>query len=68
MSGTVNAKHMFDRCVARVLPPMITGTDEPLFEVLVYGGPLHVTASAITRARQMELVYADEYDALRGRG
>lgn len=64
VSGTVNAKHMFDRCVARVLPQMITGTEEPLFEVLVYGGPLHITASAITRARQLELVDAAEWDRL----
>lgn len=53
-------KGTFTNCLARVLPPFVTGSDEPLFEILLYGGPTHVPASAITSARELLLVMADE--------
>ncbi|MGH3656694.1 MAG: hypothetical protein ACRDUA_08535 [Micromonosporaceae bacterium] len=65
VTGDTSPKNSFTHCLARVLPTFITGSEEPIFEVLVYGCPFHVKASAITHARQLELVYTDEYDQLR---
>lgn len=59
VSGQVNPRHTFTDCLARVLPPHVTGTDAPVFEVLVYGDPLIVPASSITRAQELLLVHAD---------
>lgn len=65
VTGCFSPTHTFERCTARALPGFITGTDEPHFEVLIYGDPVYVKADAITHARQLVLVYADEYDDLK---
>lgn len=49
----------FTRCLARVLPETITGSDQPFFEILIYGKSEVVPAAAITRATELLLVYAD---------
>jgi hypothetical protein len=56
--GVPKERHSFTDCLARVLPSFVTGSDEPTFEVMVYGAPFHVAASAITRARELILVDA----------
>lgn len=54
-----NDQGTFIRCLARVLPETITGSEEPFFEVLIYGRSNVVPASAITRATELLLVYAN---------
>jgi hypothetical protein len=60
VTGLVNDKHTFQDCLARVLPPMVTGVDGPVFEVLIYGGPLIVNADKISKAQELLLVYASD--------
>jgi hypothetical protein len=50
----------FTDCIARVVPEMITGSDVPLFEVLIYGGSHYVGAAEITSAKELLLVYAGD--------
>lgn len=52
----------FTDCLARVLPPSITGDENmPVFEVLIYAQlGYFVPASSITKARELLLVLADE--------
>lgn len=64
VTGTDGPRHTFTDCVARVLPESVTGGGPPLFEVLVYGDPLLVPASAVTGATRLLLVEAAEWDAL----
>lgn len=61
VTGTYgNDQGGFTRCLARVLPESVTGGGEPLFEILIYGKSEAVPASAITRATELLLVYADD--------
>ncbi len=60
VTGRQSSGGQFTDCLARVLPPSITGTDVPVFEVLIYGGGYCVSASAITRARELLLVEASD--------
>ena len=44
-----------------MLPPSVTGTNEPVFEVLIYAQSGYiVAASAITAARELLLVEASD--------
>jgi hypothetical protein len=61
ITGTYpNGRDTFTSCLARVLPSTVTGTDAPLFELLVYGERSTVCASDITAARELLLVHASE--------
>lgn len=57
-TGEKNAQHTFTDCLARVLPSFVTGTDTPVFELLLYGSSVYVPASSITSARELLLVEA----------
>lgn len=55
------SRDRFQDCLITCVPPIITGTDTPIFTVLVHGdeGRL-VPASSITTARELILVSADD--------
>lgn len=51
----------FTDCLARVLPPSVTGEEQPVFEVLIYAQlGYFVPASSITRGRELLLVLAND--------
>jgi hypothetical protein len=51
----------FRDCIARVVPGFVTGTDAPIFEILLYGDEKHlVTAVDITAAYELLLVKASD--------
>lgn len=60
VTGAVSDRHTFSDCIARVLPQMVTGSEVPVFEVLVYGNPLIVGAEKITTAKRLIFVLADD--------
>jgi len=61
ITGTyMNGQDTFTRCLAQVLPGSVTGTDAPIFELLVYGERDAVSAVNITAARELLLVKASD--------
>lgn len=60
VTGARTPKWRFTDCLARALPTAITGVDEPAFEVMVYGDPYVVPASAISHATELILVHAQD--------
>lgn len=56
-----NGLDSFTDCIARVVPGFVTGTDAPLFEVMVYGDEKrYVTAVDISAAFELLLVKASD--------
>ncbi|MCD4535666.1 hypothetical protein LRP67_16355 [Nocardioides sp. cx-169] len=51
----------FTDCLVRALPPMVTGSETPVFEVLIYAQLGYcVPASSVTTAKELLLVMADD--------
>jgi len=59
-SGAYKGGGTFTDCLLRAVPEFITGTDYPVFEILLYAQTEVVSASAITTARELLFVYADD--------
>lgn len=65
VTGKVNDQHIFQDCIAQVVPSYITGIDDgdgpALFKVHVWGdNRMLVDATKITRARRLIFVLADQ--------